>query len=338
MSRHDRLDQLVSRGFDALDAGDVATAEGALARAQRIDRRHLDVVDLEAAVAAATGEDDRAVELYHKLAKQRPDDPGPLINVAAVELHGRVEPEAALAAIDRAFELIDEDDALTDAVLLKADALIALDRLDEARTALSELATSIIDDELALTVAELWLDAGDRERALDLAKRATRAPEQAAEAYHLLGSIHDLRGDAAARNAAWLEVRKLDLAAPAQEWSLSHDDFDRLAHAALDELPEHARELLGNVPVLVEPVPSEELVADGIDPRLLGLFSGAPYPEHSSVGGAPSLNTIHLFQKNLEASSLGPEDLAEQIRITVLHETAHFFGLDEDELEKLGLD
>ena len=92
------------------------------------------------------------------------------------------------------------------------------------------------------------------------------------------------------------------------------------------------------MPILLDELPSAELVAEGVDPRILGLFSGTPFPETSAVGGGPELTTIHLFWRNLEQASDSAEHLAEEIRITVLHETAHFFGLDDDDLAERGLD
>jgi predicted Zn-dependent protease with MMP-like domain len=56
------------------------------------------------------------------------------------------------------------------------------------------------------------------------------------------------------------------------------------------------------------------------------------------VGGAPQLTQILLFRKNLERMAIDPEDLCEQIRITLLHETGHFFGMSEDDLADVGLD
>ena len=52
---------------------------------------------------------------------------------------------------------------------------------------------------------------------------------------------------------------------------------------------------------------------------------------------ARSLDAIHLFQRNLEAAAGSREELEDEIRITVLHETAHFFGLEDDDLEAIGL-
>jgi predicted Zn-dependent protease with MMP-like domain len=83
-------------------------------------------------------------------------------------------------------------------------------------------------------------------------------------------------------------------------------------------------------------MPSEALVGDGIDPRLLGLFQGTPMPDDGAL--APSVTNILLFRGNLQRACADADHLAEEIRITVLHETAHYFGLDEDDLEALGLD
>ena len=96
------------------------------------------------------------------------------------------------------------------------------------------------------------------------------------------------------------------------------------------------RTRLDNVPILIDDFPSDDIVADGLDPRLLGLFQGTPMPEGGDT--AATVTTILLFKKNLERSSRDLEHLAAEVRITVLHETAHYFGLDEDDLEALGLD
>jgi predicted Zn-dependent protease with MMP-like domain len=90
------------------------------------------------------------------------------------------------------------------------------------------------------------------------------------------------------------------------------------------------------VPILIDDMPSEDIIADGFDPRLLGLFQGTPMPEDGAL--APTVTNILLFKRNLERFAEDEEHLAEEIRITVLHETAHYFGLDEDDLEALGLD
>jgi len=210
-----------------------------------------------------------------------------------------------------------------------------------ARDALGELSSSVIDDgELALDLAELALAAEDPAAAKRWVEIADREPELHADAVHMLGRIHEATGDLAACVKAWQDVRKLDLAAAASApdgaLAISEDDVEQIAQQTLTELPSQIREKLERVPILIDDLPSEELVADGVDPRLLGLFQGTPMPEGGDL--APTVTNILLFRGNLARACVDADHLAEEIRITVLHETAHYFGLDEDDLEALGLD
>ena len=92
------------------------------------------------------------------------------------------------------------------------------------------------------------------------------------------------------------------------------------------------------MPILASDYPAVELVAEGSDPRMMGFFSGVPYPEKQNVMGAsPHLDCVFLYQRNIERMSRDAAELRAEIRITLLHETGHFFGLSEEELEAMGL-
>ena len=338
MSRTERLLADHQRGFTALEEGNFDAAAAIVERCRRIDRKNPDVVALAAGVADARGDADEAMAQYRTLAELRPDDPMPRICLARLALHDQGDPDAALDHLEAAAELIDEEADLIEAVYVKTEALLAREELVEARATLAELATSVIEDgELALDLAELALAAEDATacaRWVDTARKV--APELEADALHVLGRAHELAGDRPAMIAAWQEVRRRDLAAPPGEVRATEDEIEQIAADALGELPQHIREHLERVPVLIDDAPSEDLIADGIDPRLLGLFQGTPMPEDGAL--APTVTTILLFKRNLERIAEGAEHLAEEVRITVLHETAHYFGLDEDDLEALGLD
>ena len=75
------------------------------------------------------------------------------------------------------------------------------------------------------------------------------------------------------------------------------------------------------------------LVADGFDPRALGLFEG---PTEGTTD-VPMPTRIVLYAANLLAEFPEEPELSEQIEVTVLHEVGHFFNLDEEQLERLGL-
>ena len=95
-------------------------------------------------------------------------------------------------------------------------------------------------------------------------------------------------------------------------------------------------ERLRNVPLIADDRPSEEMVRDGTDPRILGLFHGVSMPRR--IDSRTGLSRHHPpFARNIERVSGDERELKEQIRVTVLHETAHYFGFDEDDLARLGL-
>jgi len=106
--------------------------------------------------------------------------------------------------------------------------------------------------------------------------------------------------------------------------------------AVLAALPAPLRERALKLPVTFERAPNAGLVADGIEPDTLGLFSGPEFAEEDSVPMPPQ---IILFLENLWDFTEGEENVFRaEVRTTLLHELGHYLGLDEGELTKRGLD
>lgn len=160
-----------------------------------------------------------------------------------------------------------------------------------------------------------------------------------AEGHYARGFACEEAGDREGMIHHFLEVLRLD-AADADRVGLGSeaelDLIESTAEEVLAHVPEQFREQLGNVPVVLEARPHEELVRTGFDPRALGLFEGL---EQARQDSEPHLapTRIVLFYANLLADFPDPERLAEEIEITLLHEIGHYFGLDEDDVERLGL-
>ena len=106
--------------------------------------------------------------------------------------------------------------------------------------------------------------------------------------------------------------------------------FDDHVRAALDELPPDLAAALENVAVVVEDENPD-------DPDLLGLYHGVPLPERGDVAGILP-DKISIYRIPLQESFPEPDDLRQEIRITVLHELAHYFGLDEEQIARFGYD
>ncbi len=121
---------------------------------------------------------------------------------------------------------------------------------------------------------------------------------------------------------------------------MNHQDIRKEVARLIDRLPRRFREQLRNVEFVVEDRPSEELLlAEELDPEvetLYGLYQGIPLPERSSLDPPLLPDKITIFAEPLLEDFPDPEELREEIRLTVLHEIAHYFGMDEDEIEDLG--
>ncbi len=108
----------------------------------------------------------------------------------------------------------------------------------------------------------------------------------------------------------------------------------------LDRLPEEFRSRLYNVEIAIEKRPQKsQLKAMGLDPQrdvLYGLYEGTPLPERSSVYPPVLPDKITIFSEPLTRNFQDPTELRKQIGITLMHEIAHYFGIDEKKIEGLG--
>jgi predicted Zn-dependent protease with MMP-like domain len=178
----------------------------------------------------------------------------------------------------------------------------------------------------------------DPEAALEEALAWVDEEPDSPDAHHAAGVAYEVLGEREDQVSEFLEVLRLDSLGPPS--AMLH--VDRIVHEeaerVLERLPAHIKNRLGPVAILVEPRPSADLVRDGFDPRLLGFFDGATSEELSGTDAPPLPTRILLFSENLAAAFLDEESLRAEVEITVLHELGHFFGLDEDDMVRLGLD
>ena len=107
---------------------------------------------------------------------------------------------------------------------------------------------------------------------------------------------------------------------------LSRRRFERLVAKALEGLPEEFQSRLENVVVLIEDEPPKDM------PATLGLYEGVPLTERTS-DGISLPDRITLFKGPIERACCTKEQIEGEVRLTVLHEVGHFFGLEEEQLE-----
>ena len=114
--------------------------------------------------------------------------------------------------------------------------------------------------------------------------------------------------------------------------------FERLVDRALAAIPRPYSEALREVAIVIEDEPSrEQLAANDIErgETLYGLYEGVPRTEWGADWISVP-NRISLFRLPLEADFANPDDLADEVWLTVIHELAHHLGIDDDRLDELG--
>ncbi len=115
--------------------------------------------------------------------------------------------------------------------------------------------------------------------------------------------------------------------------------FERLVGEALDALPARFRQQIANVAIVVEDWPDEDTLdlAD-VDRRedLLGFYYGIPLTERTHDYGLVPPDKISLFREPILRTCRTEQQVREAVRRTLLHELAHYFGIDDDRLEEIG--
>lgn len=109
---------------------------------------------------------------------------------------------------------------------------------------------------------------------------------------------------------------------------MTREEFEDLVGEALDTIPPRLTKLMRNVVIVVED--------DSPGGRLLGLYEGVPLTERGDTYAGYLPDRITIFRRPLLAYCETPDDLVREVRITVVHEIAHHFGIDDERLHELG--
>ena len=111
---------------------------------------------------------------------------------------------------------------------------------------------------------------------------------------------------------------------------MSREDFEVAVGDALDEVPPQLMDLLDNVVFLVEDEPPDD------DPDLLGVYDGVPLTERDDLFGAPMPDRITIFRGPTLRMCQDRDEVIDEVAVTVVHEIAHHFGIDDAKLHALG--
>ena len=124
-------------------------------------------------------------------------------------------------------------------------------------------------------------------------------------------------------------------------YRMTDDEFEGAVQDALDSIPDEFLDELENVAIVVADEPEDEdFDGDGLfteEGELLGLYDGIALTERDSGYGTGDYpDTITIFKGPHERLAGGRDEVLEEVRRTVVHEIAHYFGMDEDQVDEMG--
>ena len=115
---------------------------------------------------------------------------------------------------------------------------------------------------------------------------------------------------------------------------MNRSDFETVVRYTIAGLPDWARDALDNIEVLVLEKADDHLDADG--ETLLGLYVGVPLTERGTDYAGELPDVIYIFRHPHLALGLSPDALSDEISRTLIHEIAHYFGIDDERLDEIG--
>jgi predicted Zn-dependent protease with MMP-like domain len=121
---------------------------------------------------------------------------------------------------------------------------------------------------------------------------------------------------------------------------VKRERFIELVHEALRDVPSPFRERIDEVDIVVKRRPTaDDLRQAGLasDESMYGFYRGVPLTERDSGYNLVAPDVIDVYQEPLEEDFADERELVDEIRATVLHELGHFFGIDDDRLDELGI-
>ena len=312
----DQFTAHLDRGWDLAQRGDAVGAESSARRALEIEADSPEAHNLLGFACALRGEHDEALDYYVQAITLDDTFLEAVLNAAEICIFPIGDFESALAYCDDALDLVETDDELTDALLLRFDALMGLGRADEAQASCNRIPPGPYENpHHAFLVGRAKFETGQLDAAEELLQDAIRRDPENPEAPYYLAMILDERGDTSRATQAFLKSLELDAHLSPFPWSMSRDAFFESAQQALLAVNPRLRAMVDSKELYVADAPGVEVVVDGADPR-------TPILLDESVDHRGQLLRVFVYQRNIERLAGAVERVVETISSALESEIA----------------
>lgn len=326
LNDHENADQFAAhldRGWDLVARGDFA---GALVSAQKsleINEQSAEAHNLVGYIHQAEGHGDEAVEHYKKALEIDDTFVEAMLNAAEVMISQK-DFDGAFEMIDEALDLVDNDEEIADALLLKFDAQIQSGDKDAAKRTLSIVPEGPFDNaNLEFLIGRAKLDLDDVDGAEPHLRRSIERAADNSDAHYYLGILLEKRGDKRHSTVEFLLSRELDARLGPAPWSLEPPQFEKRVERAIGRLPEALQKALNEALVIVSELPGAEVVADAahpVDPRAPMLLDDV-----AAENEPPRVGRVFVYQRNVERIAPELHDLDDELVHLFEDELVHCF-------------
>lgn len=323
-------DELVERGLQADEDGDVELAERILDEAKgRLGENHPRVLHLAGRVAWAHGDIDRATGFLQQATDRKPEQPDIYIDCARClhilgdDNHAEEQVRAALA-LPGLHEKLEGD-----ARVLLSQIRLEDDDPEEALEVLEKVPEALKSHALYLaTMADVLVELERTQEALELLARAVEAEPEDPDYHYQRGLTQQAVGDLEGGAASMLRVLELETALRGPSPAPAFQETQALRaqlEEAMEELPDPILGLVANAPIMVQAVATAEQVRAGADPRSPVFFEGRPKLEDQEA----ELGAIVIARDVLVDEVEDEDELGEALLVSLVEEITDFFGRDD---------
>lgn len=326
----DRFSAHLDRGWDLVQHGDSRGAESSARKALELNEEAPEAFNLLGYAAALRGDFDEAAQHYSQALTLDENYFEALLNAAEIFIHPLAEFTEAAALCDRALALAESDDELVDALLLKFDALLGEEKIEEAKALCRRFPEGPFENpNHSFLIGRAIYEVGDTLRSAPLIERAVQQNPENSEAHYYLGLLKDEQGDRSEATHAFARARALDLQQPPPDWSLSLQAFEQTVRRVIEQLDSEYSRMIRRDQVYVVEVPGLELVIDGVDPRALLLMDDIATQD----GDDEPTARLFVYQRNVERVAGALESLETELKAALEREVSAI--AEEEDLSDL---
>jgi Flp pilus assembly protein TadD len=318
----DQFTAHLDRGWDLAQRGDAGGAESSARKALELEAQSPEAHNLLGYACALRGDFDDALENYRTAIALDDTFLEAILNAAELSIAPLGDFKQALSLCEDALELAENEGELTDALLLKFDALLGLGDHDSCLATLRLVPGGPFENPgHAFLVGRAFFEMGDFAKAEELLVDAGKREPENPEIPYYLALIFDQRGDVAAATHALLRSRELDGDSPPPPWGLSRDAFLAATQKAAQSVTARLRAYLDPQEIFVTDLPGTEIIVEGADPR-------APVLVDTLDEGDLRVR-VFVYQKNIERIAGAVERISEEIRDAIEREVAAVLMSDD---------